>query len=357
MPETRKPSNQDVDQLPDHGERSRGDLLKFLDKAAEYSQIVWEARLQVLVITGILAVLFALYIYLGPGTYVATATLLPDLQGLENLQKRGAVGELAAAAGLTMGLTPSQLFPDIIRSERILGEVVNQKFNLGDGHGERTIVELWHLADSDSNAQRERVLKALRRAIDVTLDRRTLIVTLQVTTEIPDLSAQLANSLVSALDGFTLEFRKKLAGEERIWIENRLAEVRRDLTRSEEVLKNFREKNRIVTNSPQLLLEQTRLAREVEINSTIFVELKKQLEIVKVQEAKNLSIVLVLDPARPPYLKSGPARRYIVATFFVIVLLLSVAYVILAAKVRRNPDLARRLKRLRSVVHIREKNA
>ena len=64
------------------------------------------------------------------------------------------------------------------------------------------------------------------------------------------------------------------ASEQRKWIEARLTEVKEDLEKSENRLKEFREKNRRIVDSPQfspkrcisgLLLEQERLIRDVQI--------------------------------------------------------------------------------------------
>ena len=44
------------------------------------------------------------------------------------------------------------------------------------------------------------------------------------------------------------------------------------------------------------------------VKSTIAIELKKQYELAKIEEIKNISIVNVLDPARPPVKKERPKR-------------------------------------------------
>ena len=63
--------------------------------------------------------------------------------------------------------------------------------------------------------------------------------------------------------------------------------MKQDLTKAENRLKEFREKNRQVL-SPQLLLEQERLIRDVQINATIYTERRKQFELVKIEEVKNI---------------------------------------------------------------------
>ena len=75
--------------------------------------------------------------------------------------------------------------------------------------------------------------------------------------------------------------------------------MKQDLTKAENRLKEFREKNRQVL-SPQLLLEQERLIRDVQINATIYTELRKQFELVKIEEVKNIPIINIMDTARAP---------------------------------------------------------
>ena len=169
---------------------------------------------------------------------------------------------------------------------------------------------------------------------------------MQVGTQSPLFSADLANAIATTLDRLSLEFSRHLAGQKGRWIESRLSEVQSELTRSEDNLKQFRERNRSVANSPELLLQQARLGREVEINSTIFVELKKQLEVARVEEARTSSIVNILDTARPAYGKSGLARRYMFALFFLMVLTLNIAYILLSDQIRSNPVLMTQLRRL-----------
>lgn len=144
----------------------------------------------------------------------------------------------------------------------------------------------------------------------------------------PQLSADIVNNITSELDKFIRTKRTTNASEQRKWIEGRLVEVKRDLEKSEGVLKEFRENNRRVIDSPQLLMEQDRLNREVQINSTLYIELKKQYELAKIEEIKNIPIINVMDPARPAARRESPKRFNIVLTFFSLSFLGSLLYVI-----------------------------
>ena len=101
--------------------------------------------------------------------------------------------------------------------------------------------------------------------------------------------------------------------------------MKQDLTKSENALKEFREKNRQVL-SPQLLLEQERLIRDVQINATIYTELRKQFELVKIEEVKNIPVINVMDSARAPAKKDKPKRAIIVLSVFFLSFLGAVGY-------------------------------
>jgi len=136
--------------------------------------------------------------------------------------------------------------------------------------------------------------------------------------EEPQLAADVANQITAELDDYTRTKRRTNATLQREFIEQRMKEVEEQLGRSEIALKEFRERNRRIMDSPQLMLEQERLARDVQINSTVFIELKKQLEIAKIEEIKNIPIINVLDVARPPVKKSYPKRAPVTLIAFVL---------------------------------------
>jgi uncharacterized protein involved in exopolysaccharide biosynthesis len=83
-----------------------------------------------------------------------------------------------------------------------------------------------------------------------------------------------------------------------------------------------------VLDSPQLLLEQERLIREVQINSTLYTELKKQFEIVKIEEIKNIPIINIMDAGSAAARKERPKRFMILLLSTLFGFIGSVSYVI-----------------------------
>ena len=128
------------------------------------------------------------------------------------------------------------------------------------------------------------------------------------------------------LDDFLRTKKTTNAGNQREFIETRLEEVKRDLTSSENKLKEFRERNRQVF-APQLLLEQERLLRDITINGTLYSELRKQYELAKIEEIKNIPVLNVMDPARPNAMKDKPKRSTIVLSTFFLSFFVAVGFV------------------------------
>jgi uncharacterized protein involved in exopolysaccharide biosynthesis len=132
------------------------------------------------------------------------------------------------------------------------------------------------------------------------------------------LSASVANNIASSLDYYVRTKRKSFASEQRFYLEKRVMQVQDSLTKAENKLKDFREQNRMIIQSPILLLVQGRLMRQVEILQTVFIEITKQLEIAKIDEIKDAPIVNLKEEAQDPIKKAGPKKliSLIIILFF-----------------------------------------
>ena len=111
---------------------------------------------------------------------------------------------------------------------------------------------------------------------------------------IVNFSKELGEVVIDELEKLNLLYRNRGISDKRDFIIKRIAAVELDLENSEDNLKSFRERNQQV-NSPSLLLEQERLMRELDIQKGIYLTLKQQLEMNKIEEVQKASIIQVLD--------------------------------------------------------------
>ena len=85
-------------------------------------------------------------------------------------------------------------------------------------------------------------------------------------------------------------YKSKAVNEKINFIDNRIKSVDNDLKLSEQRLKIFNERNRQIS-SPSLQLEQDRLSRGLEIQKGIYLTLQQQLELAKIEEIRQTSVM------------------------------------------------------------------
>lgn len=97
---------------------------------------------------------------------------------------------------------------------------------------------------------------------------------------------------------------------------------------------------------PQLGLEYTRQFREVKYRETLFELMAKQVEMARLEEARNAPLIQVLDIATPPAYKSKPKRTLMVALAGVVGLFIGIFWAFIreaAERQRQDPEQAERL--------------
>lgn len=290
----------------------------------------WRRRKFILIFSISIAVITLLIALIWPKKYKSTAVILPDVDK-SRLGSFGGLSDLAAMAGISMSsdVSLAKLYPTIIKSESVLKNVIYRRYKTERFADSVNLIQFWGIEKETSERSYEVALEQLTEQLSVSSDIKLNVVKLSIETSEAQLSADILNTLIKELNRFILTKRTTNASEQRKWIEARLIEVKRDLERAENALKDFREKNRIVIGSPQLMLEQERLARDVQINTTMFIELKKQYEIAKIEEIKNVPIINVLDYARPPAKHTSPREGIVIVVAGLISFVVALSYVFL----------------------------
>ena len=287
---------------------------------------IWLERKRILLISFVVALIVLGVSFLLPVYYKSTAVLLPEAEG----GKLGGLGQFAGVAALAGFDIPggdiSRLYSVISQSEAVLQRVIEKRYTTERYPTPVNLVEYFDLDNPTPEEDFEEALKTLRDLMTARQDNKTKTVTLTLEMRESRLAADALNTIVDEVDRFIREDRTTSASEQARWIGERLKEIEAELEAAEDSLKEFREKNRRVADSPELLLHQARLQREVTVKSTIFIELKKQRELAEIEEIKNILIVNVLDNARAPVKKVRPKRATNAAVGFLLSLILLSAY-------------------------------
>ena len=250
--------------------------------------------------------------------YTAEVSVLPSAS-ISNQGIGGKLGSIASLAGINLGSSSTRnpdMYRGILFSRKLLEEVIYHKyeFKKGDEEFKGNLIDFFEL---DGETKEEKVQKALKKMNDevlvVNIDPDNLLMFVSITTENPVLSAQIANLMIEILDRIVIHQLQIEFKEQDDYLHNRISEFNDSLKISETDLKNFLERNPDPT-LPDFQIRQLRLRRKIELQTAVYVELNKQLEILNVQNFVNLSPIKILDEAYPPYRKSRPKRIFVLIT-------------------------------------------
>lgn len=296
----------------------------------ETVSLLWSKRKFIMLVTLITTVVFIGLTFLMTPTYLSSTVILPEM----DKGKLGPLGDLAALAGVNIGgeVIMIKLYPDIIQSDAVLTPIIEKKYKSKFFDKPVNLYEYFDIEEETPRRTLEVALKSIRSKLKIELSAKTGLLTYSIETKDAQVSADILNTITAELNNFLLTKKTTNASEQRKWIEKRMKEVKQDLEKAENNLKDFREKNRRVSDSPQLLLEQGRLMREVTLQETISLTLQQQYEVARIEEIKNVPIINVLDEAKPAAEKNSPKRRIFVTVGFLLSFIGAVGYVIVKNK-------------------------
>jgi capsule polysaccharide export protein KpsE/RkpR len=369
---------------------------------ADRLRLIWESRslLYRWLLVGFVASVVIAFVI--PVRYTATTRLMPPDQAgqgmMSMLAALGKSSDLGALGSELFGVkTSGDLFVGIAKSETVQNAII-EKFDL------RKVYGLRRLQDAR---------KELENRTDVSADRKSGIITIKVDDHSPTRAAQLGQEYVAQLNQLVITLDTSAAHRERIFLENRLAQVEHDLESAEKDFSQFssktaaldvKEQGKAMISAAgelegQLIAAQTELEglrqiytndnirvravqarineykrqlqkmggqpgnattdasgnpaagentelyptirqlpilgvtwadlyRRTRVEEAVFETLTKQYEIAKVDEAREVPSVKVLDPAEVPEKKSFPPRTLLVAAGTLLSLILASGWIL-----------------------------
>ncbi len=267
----------------------------------------------------------------------SSGNILGDFQGLA---KSFGLGGLGAA--------PTYNIPDIIDSRRLKKDIVLKKWKTKKFPDGSNLIKYWELDKPKLFSPRKYISQFFKSndfpsnpidelTHDGILELNELIavkeeisglITVSVLMQDPSLAASIANYIAEFVKDFISLEQKREATRNRRFVENQKTEAKFQLEKSEEKLTAFRKKHPAQLDTPELQMIRSRLEYGIEENRAVYITLRQQFEIAKIEEAKDNLLVNMLDNAEPAVKKAKPRRTIIVTISFLIGLSLSILFVI-----------------------------
>ena len=201
------------------------------------------------------------------------------------------------SGGAQADLSSPSFFPELIKSRTFAEKILEKKFYTEKFKKELPLLAILTYGLKEPTQDIEVLITNAQKTLNGIIKYETSAAfnIIKIITFEPLLAKQLAETVLAELQDLNRFYKNQSVSEKVDFIENRIFSVSKDLEKSEKKLKNFREMNRQI-NSPALQLEQDRLNRDVEVQKGIFLTLKQQLELAKIESVQQNSIVQILDP-------------------------------------------------------------
>lgn len=242
------------------------------------------------------AVLTSVVVLLTDPTYASTASFVPENPAGPRLPS-GLAG-FASQLGLNLpgeaGRSPA-FYADVLRSREVLGAVLNAKIPAEAGADSISLYDLYRVQGETPELRFDDGLRALRNRVDVSVDQRTNVVRLRVEGPSPQAARDVAQLVLDRLADFNLNTRQSAAGQRRRFVEGRVTASEQELRSAEEALRAFYDRNRQWQSSPQLRFEEQRLNRQVAVQQEVYLTLRREYELARVEEVNNTPIFTVID--------------------------------------------------------------
>lgn len=259
----------------------------------------WLGIVVLMIVCTALALVYGAFFagYAAHATFISTT---PDVTG-------STLGRLAAQFGISPTLLAGatsgspQLYADLIETDQLLAEVARAHYRVPkeDGGADSVSGTYIQLAGISGDTPEERVQNAVdklrKHKIAVDQDVESGAITVTVRAKWAPLAEQVAQRIVALVDSFNVNELQSEGRAEREFLAGRLAHAHQDVLAAEDSMQHFLDENRTYQTSPRLVFEQTRLQRQLDLQTSLYTSLAQSYEQARLAEVRDTPVLTVVD--------------------------------------------------------------
>jgi len=309
----------------------------------DYAWVLSRHRRTILGIAAVAATLTLVISFLLPTRWTAEAGFIPESS--TSIQLPTGINALAGELGLSLPGGDPTSSPDfyaaVTESRSLLEQTLLTHFRVpgAAASDSAALIDILEIQDDDPRKRMEEAVQWMQDHSSAKVDAKTGVITLQAELPDADLSASVVSRMVALLNEFNQRTRNLRARERRRFTEGRTADAQRDLTSAEDAMRAFLVRNRSFENSPQLVFENQRLDRQVQIRQDVYQTLRREYEVARIDEVNNTPVLTVVDAPTPPAKPSSPRRVRMTLVALVLGLLVGATYAFVREYVSRSQEL------------------
>ena len=272
--------------------------------------------------------------------YTVNITLAPELQNRSN-STVSAIASMMGMGGMSMNSTPDALnillFPQISSSTPFLSSILPVEVTPDRDLSPR---ELRKMEEADAKylyddtkidptrltPRQGAAVKALRSAINTTVDNKTGVTSISVVMDDPMIAKQVADTVCQRLQDFVIAYRIKKAQDDYNYYVDMAEEARVKLVKAQAAYASRVDYDRSVILQ-SVNSERERLQNEANLANQLYSQMVQQRELAKAKIQEVKPVYAVVQPATLP-LRASNSRAKVCLIWFAAGFLLSCFWVL-----------------------------
>ena len=319
----------------------------------ELAKKLWAKRKFIFKACGIALLVGIVVAFSIPKEYTTTVILAPEAN---KAQGGGNMGALAAMAGINLQQNTGQelspeLYPDIVTSTPFLMglfdvQVKDSKKNIDTSLytylDEKQKAAWWSYILSapfkllglfsskkednkivqdkpDSrvialSGKQQGIVSALKGRISVSVNKSTGVITLSSTMQSPEISAAVADTVISYMQKYIVSFRTQKARQDLVFTEKLFNESQANYYKAQKIFSTYVDENLGIV-SARYKNTQERLQNEVNVAFGIYNQMAQQLQMAKMKVQDTTPVYTIIQPAVVPLRAASPRKMLILIGF------------------------------------------
>ena len=302
---------------------------------------------------GIAAIVGLVVAFSIPKEYTVTSKMAPETV---SKSASGSLGSLASLAGINLGSVSTsdavypELYPDIVASTPFVVELFPVQVEFTDHKEparadyytyvkEYTHVPWWgkvikapikalswfmglfrekveeeagfaRLNPERLTREQDGVAKAVRESISLAVDKKTSVISLNVTAQDPQVAAKISQEVIDRLQTYVTNYRTEKARKDLEYYQKLYEESRSDYFAAQQRYASYMDRNQGVVLQ-RVKTEQERLQNEMNLNYQLYNTCAQQLQAAKAKVQQETPVFTIINPPQVPLKRSKPSKATI----------------------------------------------
>jgi len=232
--------------------------------------------------------------------YTARSSFVPETPGGQRTQLAGLALQLGFALAAAEPAVSVDFYRNLLQSRAVLTETVLTRFRFATKPGGRdtlegNLIDLYEVHAEDPSQGLTRAQELLASQVVVGIDRAAGVVTVRTTARWPALAEQINRRLLELVNTFNIERRSSSAAAQRDFAAQRLREADSARQAAEAELRRFLDRNRQYQDSPELVFEQMRLQKELDLRQQVYTTLAQAYEQARIDAVRDTPVITIIE--------------------------------------------------------------